>query len=210
MSADAFHEAGITFGRLCNRDEVLIKRWTLLVAFDGDSLLDLDDFLIEDVGLHDVQIKQLGTGLQANLETIAEPLGDQQCNLFAFPLQQGVGSNRGSHAYAQALEFRRVDGFISSKGSASGLLQNPSDTLNGSVIVVCRVLRQELHNNVIFSPLNSSQAVCKRAASVCLLVSENPLQQGGARLFTNSDSDIKLLRRSLSRVNRYGRHGSER
>ena len=45
------------------------------------------------------QVKYLGSGLVANVEQVPEAPGDQEGHPLSFPLQQGISSNSGSHAY---------------------------------------------------------------------------------------------------------------
>ncbi len=68
------------------------------VVFQGHPLIDFDHGRVEDVGLADGKIEDLGPGLVADDQAVLEAFGDNHGDLLAFPLQQGVCGDRGTHA----------------------------------------------------------------------------------------------------------------
>jgi hypothetical protein len=60
-----------------------------------DPLVDLDDLRVEDLGLLDGEVEDLGAGLVADLEEVAEAFGDEEGVAGALALEEGVGRYRG-------------------------------------------------------------------------------------------------------------------
>ncbi len=71
------------------------------LAFDravgAHALADLDDALVENLGLDDVSGKNLGPRLIADFQRVAEPPGGDEQRALALALEQRVGRNRGAH-----------------------------------------------------------------------------------------------------------------
>ena len=101
-------------------------------ALDGaigkDTLVDLDDTLIQHVGLDDVLGEDFRPRLVADAQRVPEASGDQQQRSVAFALQQRIGGNRGAH----------FDGGANPSAGdrlARTHTQQPPDTFDGGVPV---------------------------------------------------------------------------
>ena len=68
-------------------------------AVGAHALVDLGDALVEHVRLDDVAGKNLRPRLVADLERVAETLGDQQQRALALALEQRIGGDRGAHLH---------------------------------------------------------------------------------------------------------------
>ena len=66
-------------------------------AVGAHALVDLGDALVQHVGLDDVAGENLRPRLVADLERVAETLGDQQQRALALALEQRVGGDRRAH-----------------------------------------------------------------------------------------------------------------
>ena len=102
----------------------------------------------------DFQVKQLGPVLIANLEQIAEPLGDQQQHVLTFTFEQCVRGNSCAHLHGLDRTRRR--------GVCSHDIFN---AMNCRIHIPFWVLRQQLvRDNIAIWRL--SHNVCKRATPV--------------------------------------------
>ena len=105
-------------------------------AVGAHTLAHFGDALIEHVRLDDVASENLRPRLVADLERVAEALGDQQQRAFALALEQGVGRNRGAHLHrADAPRRDRL---------ARLQAQEIADALHGGVRIGFRIFRQQL------------------------------------------------------------------
>ena len=81
-------------------------------AIGAHPLVDLDDPLVQHVGLDDVLGKDLRPRLVADAQCVAKALGDQQQGAIALALEQRVGGDRGAHLdRGDALARDRFAGF---------------------------------------------------------------------------------------------------
>ena len=137
-------------------DLVVVERCQNL-AVNADSLIDLDDYLIEHLGQLDIEREQIWTGLIANAQCISETGGgDERCpRTLAF--EQCVGCNRRAHAH-------RID-LIRGQQIVGGDLEKTTDALDRGVVIAIRVFRKEL-GDVKAAVRSSRDDVGKRATAV--------------------------------------------
>ena len=105
-------------------------------AVGAHALVDFGDALVQHVGLDDLARENLRPRLVADLERVAEALGDQQQRAVALALEQRVGGDRGAHLHrADAAGRDRL---------AGAQAQQVADALHGGVGIGFRVFRQQL------------------------------------------------------------------
>ncbi len=103
-------------------------------ALRVQPLVDLHHLLVELRRLLDLQCEDVGPGLAADLQHVAQTARDRQHRGRAGPLQKRVGRHRGAHLDA-------------GDPVAGDLARNPqrvADPLQGGVVIGLPVLRQEL------------------------------------------------------------------
>ena len=132
------------------------------IVLQRDALVNLDDLLIQDVGLPDGQVKDLWPGLVANGEAVAEAARDDHGNLFAFALQQGVCGHGGAHA--DGVDVGGVEGLAAGDVALEEMAHDAPDALERRVVVVGRVFGQELDDDFLAAVL--AHAVGEGAAAV--------------------------------------------
>ena len=100
------------------------------------ALLRFDHALIQQLGQHDVAVKQTRSVLVGNAQGIAKALGGDQQRGLALALQQGVGGHRGAHLHAVHQVGR--DRFTGSE------TQQVSNARHRRITVLLGVFRQQL------------------------------------------------------------------
>ena len=100
------------------------------------AFMRFDDLLVQQLGQHNVAVKQTRAVLVGNAQGIAKALcGDQQGGL-AFALQQRIGGHRRAHLHA---------GHLVGRNDLTGLqAQQVANARHGRVFVVLGVVRQQL------------------------------------------------------------------
>ncbi len=68
-------------------------------AVGAHALVDLDDALVEHVGLDDMAGEDLRPRLVADAQRVAEALGDDEERALALALEQRIGGDRGAHLH---------------------------------------------------------------------------------------------------------------
>ena len=105
-------------------------------AVGAHALVDFGDALIEQFRLDDFERENFRPRLIADLERVAETLGDQQQRAVALALQQRVGGDRGAH-------LDRAD--LGRRDRLAGLeAQQIANALHGGVGIGLRIFRQQL------------------------------------------------------------------
>lgn len=132
------------------------------VVLQRDTLIDLDDLLIQDVWLPDGEIKDLWPRLVSYGQTVPEALCDDHGDPLALALEQGVGGDGGAHA--DGLDGGGVEGLAAGNVSGEEVLHDAPDALERGVGVVGRVLGQELQHDVL--AIARADTVGKGAAAV--------------------------------------------
>ena len=85
---------------------------TLHGAVGAHPLVDLDDALVQHVGLDDVLGEDLWPRLVTDAQRVAKALGDEQQGAVALALEQRIGGDRGAHFdRGDALARDRFAGF---------------------------------------------------------------------------------------------------
>ena len=115
-------------------------------AVGAHALVDLGDALVEHVRLDDVAGEDLRPRLVADLERVAETLGDQQQRAVALALEQRVGGDRRAHLHrADAAGRDRLAGLQA---------EQVADALHGGVGIGLRIFRQQLvrHQRAVRPP----------------------------------------------------------
>ena len=103
------------------------------IAIGVEPLVHFGDLLVEQFGPLNVEVKELGAGLVADKQKVAETFGDQQQNVFALAFEQSVGGNGGAH-------LDRTDTVVGDR--AAGAQQVP-DALHGCVPVAFGVFAKQ-------------------------------------------------------------------
>lgn len=90
-------------------------------------------------------------------------------------MSHSLRSYRRSHAYAKVFQTGHIELLAPWKGSASGMFQNTADAFDRGIVIIARIMGEELDDNVILPALNDTQAVCECTSSVlrtkeCMLV----------------------------------------
>ena len=81
-------------------------------AVGAHPLVDLDDALVQHVGLDDVLGEDLRPRLVADAQRVAKAFGDEQQGAVALALEQRIGGDRGAHLdRGDALARDRLAGF---------------------------------------------------------------------------------------------------
>ena len=105
-------------------------------AVGAHALVDFGHALIEHVGLDDLAREDFRPRLVADLERVAEPLGDQQQRALALALEQRIGGNGSAHLHRADLAGRdRLAAFQA---------EQVADALHRGVGIGLRVFRQQL------------------------------------------------------------------
>lgn len=142
----------------------------LLIVLNGNTLIDLNDALIQHVGPDDVEVEELGARLVADEQCVREALGHDQRHPLALSFEESVSGHRGPHADAKFVQPGDVKLLSSRKRPAGCLLQDPPDRFDGGVIVVGRVLRQQLHDNAVLPAINYTKCIRESAPSILIFV----------------------------------------
>ena len=103
------------------------------LAFGIQTFLHFGDPFVKQLGPDDLKIKKAGAGLIADLQQIAETLGDDQQHPLALAFKQGVGRDRGAH-------FDRANGIV---GQIALCADQIANTLHGGVLIAFGVFRQQ-------------------------------------------------------------------
>ena len=106
------------------------------VSVGVEAFPGFDDPLVEQLRAPDLQGKQLGAGLSADPEKIAEAFCDHKQHPLALALQKRVGGDGGAH-------LDRADRPVGNR-IAGGQRQAAPDPFDRRIAVLLRVLRQEL------------------------------------------------------------------
>ncbi len=106
------------------------------LSIGADPLIDLDDLVVEHVGQHDVEREQVRARLVTDAQCIAEPGRCDERSASALALKQRVG--RHGRAHADRIDLTRGQRIVRTQA------QQCSDPSDGRVVVVARVLRQQL------------------------------------------------------------------
>ena len=114
---------------------VNVKR-TLHRAIIAHALADLDHMAIGKVRLLDIEGKRFRARLIADLNRVAEPLGNGKDCRRAFLLQQRIGGNGRSH----------TDGSDARQGNTrpGRQAEKSAHAMQGRIVITFRVFRQEL------------------------------------------------------------------
>ncbi len=105
-------------------------------AVGAHPLVDLDDALVENIGLDDVAGKNLRARLISDFQRVAKAPGGDEQRALALALQQRIGRDRGAHLdRADAVPRDRL---------ARGEPQKIADTLDGGVAIGLRIVREQL------------------------------------------------------------------
>ncbi len=128
-------EVGVQEGDGAGREALLeegreiesLIQWRDYRAIGRKTLDRLQDAGIERLGFDDIQREEVGPGLVADQQAVAEPFRGQEQGLGAFPLQEGVGGDGGAH-----LDGRDP---LGRKGRARRDLQQAAHGLDGGVLI---------------------------------------------------------------------------
>jgi hypothetical protein len=114
---------------------VLVQRLDHL-AVRAHPLLRLDHAAVQQLGQHDVPVKQARAVLVGNAQCVAKALGGDEQRGLALALQQRIGGHGGAHLHALHLRGRH--------GFAGLQTQQVANAGHRGIAVLPRVFRQQL------------------------------------------------------------------
>jgi hypothetical protein len=105
-------------------------------AVGAHAFVDLDDALEQHLRLDDVFGEDLRPRLVADLERVAEALGDEEQRAVTFALQQRIGGDRSAHFHGT--DHARRDRLLRRKA------EQIADALHGGIAIGLGILGQKL------------------------------------------------------------------
>lgn len=87
------------------------------------------------------------TGLVTDFQSVLEAPCDDECNILALSLQESIRGDSGAHA--DLLDSRGVEWSASRNILASDLTHYTPYTFQGGILIILRILGQELDDNVV-------------------------------------------------------------
>ena len=106
------------------------------VALRGYAFSDLVHRAVQQLGQHDVAIEEARAVLIRDAQRIAEAARDEERRRFTFAFEQRIGGDGGAH-------FHRADR-VGGNGLIGGKSQQVPDACEGGIVIVRRVIREEL------------------------------------------------------------------
>lgn len=132
------------------------------IVLQRNPFVNLDDLLVQHVGLPDGQVEDFGPALVADGQAVSETFGDDHSNLLALAFQESVRRHGCSHA--DGVDLGGVQRLAARDVSFCEVAHDAADALQGRILIVGGVFRQQLDHDVL--AIEGAHAVGKSAAAV--------------------------------------------